>query len=214
MPDDLRDLMDLMSKYSRRGMEDWKAAADDDLRTSARECLSNAIAENDWDVSQTINGGPNGRKFIPVPNQGYEGFEWGFFLPNRDRGSGDLKSLILFLLVDHESRRCLAFRFEGDSSGPHGYAHVQMTWNFKKLHLPSRIGGSSNLINWLPESYPAFPVSAKTWTEMFFVMATSVHGRDGGINTLIQEIFQGDNARRYKKKLDKALFQLQLDTHS
>ena len=212
MPDDLKNLM---LGYSRRGMEDWKAEADDELRQSARECLPNAIVENEWEVSQAIDGRLNERKFIAIPKRGYKGFKWGFFLLNRDRNNGNLKSLILFLLVDQEERRCLAFRFEGDPSGPHGYAHVQMTSDLKKLRLPSQIGsGKWALPDWLPESYSAFPVSAKSWLQMFLVMATSVHGRDGGINALIQEIFQGDSARRYKEKLDATLLKLHSNSDS
>lgn len=208
------DLKDLMLGYSRRGMEDWRKKADEELRRSAGECLSNAIVEDEWEVGQAIDGLPKQRKFIPIPKHGYKGFEWGFFLPNRDRNNGDLKSLILFLLVDQEKKRCLAFRFEGDSTGPHGYSHVQMTWDFKKLHLPNQIGSRKRTPpDWLPENYPAFPVPAKSWIGMFLAMTTSVHGRHGGIDALIREIFR-DNARRYQRMLDETLFQLQLDSDS
>ena len=216
MPNDLKDLM---SVYSRRGVNDWKNKAARGLRYLAGECLLHAIVEDDWEVARAIDGRPNERKFIPMPQHGYKGFEWCFFLPKRV--NGELKSLTLFILVNRARRNCMAFRFEGSSQGPHGYAHVQLTSNLEKsgLVLPAHVAGEGScLLEWLPVSYPAFPIPAKNWTEMFLAMATAVHGRCGGIDVLIQEVFQeaqrAHGALRYKSMLDERLLKLDLDADS
>ena len=216
MPEDLKHLM---SFYSRRGVNDWKNKAAGSLQYSARECLLHAIVEDDWEVSRAINGRPNERKFIPMPQHGYKGFDWCFFLPKRVKGN--LKSLTLFILVSSARKDCIAFRFEGSSRGPHGYAHVQLTSKLKKSGLVSPVQGageSSCLVEWLPVSYPAFPIPAKNWTEMFLAMVTAVHGRYGGIDVLLQEVFQeaqcAYGAQRYKNMLDDRLFTLCLDADS
>ena len=218
MPDDLKKLM---SVYSRRGMNDWKSDAAEDLRATASGCLLNSIVEDDWEIDRAINGRPNERKFIPMPRHGYKnrGFEWCFFLPKRV--GGKLKSLTLFILVNRARRDCIAFRFESSSQGPHGYAHVQLTSNLTKSGLTVPVQGtekSSCLPMWLPVSYPAFPVPAKNWTEMFLVMATAVHGRYGGVDVLLQEVFQEAQqayyAQRFRDMIEKRLFGLSLDVDS
>ena len=78
MPDDLRRLMLV---YSRRGLHDWKKAANR-VRAVA-PCLAGAIVDADWEIVRAINGRPADRKFIPMPKHGYKGFEWCFFLPAR-----------------------------------------------------------------------------------------------------------------------------------
>ena len=185
------DLKKLMSAYSRRGVNDWKNEAASGLRVAASGCLHRAIVENDWEIGRVIDGTPRERKFIPMPRHGYKkkGFEWCFFLPKSVRG--ELKSLTLFILVNHARGDCLAFRFECSSRGPHEYSHVQLTSKLSRsgLIVPAQVGvGSSCLPEWLPVSYPAFPIPAKNWTEMFLAMATAVHGRYGGIDVVLQEV--------------------------
>lgn len=212
------DLKKLMSAYSRRGVDDWKNQAAGGLRVAASGCLLNAIAENDWEISQVIDGVPRERKFIPMPRHGWgnKGFEWCFFLPMTVEG--DLRSLILFILVNRARRDCLVFRFECDSRGRHRYSHVQLTPKLSKsgLKMPVRVGVENTCVaEWLPQSYPAFPIPARNWTEMFLVMATSVHGRDGGIDVLLQQILQETQSmhyiQRYRSMLEERLCELSLD---
>lgn len=185
MPDDLRQLMLV---YSRRGLRDWEKAASR-LRAVARGHLADSIVDADWELYRAINGQPAERKFIPMPKYGYKGFEWCFFLPARGKGD-ELRSLTLFILVT--SANGVAFRFES-GRGRHEYSHIQMTSNLKK---PDGTAGEiSCLPDWLPARYPAFPVPAENWMEMFLVMATAVHGGRGGIDGLIQDLFLEDDPK-------------------
>lgn len=195
MPDDLRRLMRV---YSRRGLRDWTKAANG-LRAVAR-CLAGAIADTEWEVDRAINGRPGELKFIPMPKHGYKGFKWCFFLPARGEGD-ELRSLILFILVT--SANGVAFRFEsGRGRGRHEYSHIQMTSNLKKSGLPNGTAGEIRCLpDWLPASYPAFPVPAENWMEMFLVMATAVHGGRGGIDVLIRDLLleEDPKAESYRR---------------
>ena len=206
------DLDKLMLAYSRKGMQDWRDA-DAALKSAARRCLRNAIAEQQQDVNFTVDGRHTDPQFIPMPRHEGADFEWCFFLPKKV--NGELRSLILFILVNCARRDCIAFRFEGSQRGRHGYAHLQLTSKLKNLGLtatPDVDGQSQCLPEWLPDSYPAFPIPARNWTEMFLAMVTAVHGHSGGVDVLIQEIFQEvqrpHDARRCMNVLEKMLLKL------
>lgn len=208
------DLKQLMVAYSRRGWRDWKEQAGTPLRNVATTCLANTIVEKDQEVEEVIDGERDGQRFIPMPKHGYSGFEWSFFLPKIVNGK--LRSLTLFILVNRARRNCIAFRFESSPRGRHVYSHVQLTSRLEKSGLPDCVADRiSGLPEWLPTKYPAFPVPAGNWIEMFLVMATAVHGCGAGIDVLLQEIFQEasypDGAQRYKKVLDERLLNLDAD---
>ena len=198
------ELKKLMVAYSERGVRDWRSA-ERDLKTAATHCLSHAIVDKTDEAKWAI-GTPRTRqpKFIPMPRHGFSGIDWCFFLPRKVLG--DLESLVLFVLVDHKGEKCIAFRFEGSSAGPHGYRHVQLT---PKLRKHGEIGC---MPAWVPDSYPAFPIPARDWTQVFLAMVTSVHGYAGGVDHLIRDIFQEeqkpDDARRYMRILDEMLVRL------
>ncbi|MDE2921797.1 MAG: hypothetical protein OYL92_17030 [Acidobacteriota bacterium] len=193
-------LGELMLLYSRRGLDEWNGAKSD-LRRKALECLSAAgIVETEDEAEEMIEGSSCRRMFIPMP-EGGRGFERSFFLPSivGDR----LKALTLFLLVNRARRDSIAFRFEcAERSGTrHGYTHVQLTRDLRIAGRPDRLQG---VPEWLPESYPAFPVPARDSLELFLAMATAVHGFPDGIDSLIVDLHRGgrmDRARGYQERL-------------
>ena len=193
------DLTDLMLLYSRRGVQDWKDA-NDDLKRKAIAYLSTGIADNEEDTKEIVRGANATSMFIPMPKHRCVGIERCFFLPMNTEGR--LNVLILFLLVNRARKNCIAFRFE-PSHGPdsvHGYSHVQLT---RKLVDAER--NFPYVPDWLPDSYPAFPVPARNSLEMFLSMMTAVHGFRDGIDTLLVDIFQQvgrtHDARKYWMKL-------------
>ena len=210
MPDDLKKLM---LAYSRRGLGDWRREADADLKKTAMQCLRNRIAEQSRDVEQTVSGRHVEPQFIPMPRQGSSSFEWSFFLPRKV--GGRLDALLMFMLVDRESKKSIAFRFECSAEGRHEYSHVQLTSKLSKsglsaMHELDAQGGC--LPRWLPDSYPAFPIPAQDWTEMFLAMVTAVHGYRGGVDELMRDIFKDASgtrdARHYNGILGKMLYKL------
>ena len=211
MPNDLDDLMRV---YSRRGVTDWNQATPV-LRMKAEECLLNQIATDEGEVESAIDSPSTVRKFIPMPCYGpkKKGFEWSFF--SRIMRSGQMISLVLFILVNRARKDSVAFRFEGSAEGPHGYSHVQLTSKLPELGLAASSSEdevSWGVPRWLPASYPAFPIVARNWTEMFLSMMTAVHGYNGGVDSLINEIFQQagrvKDAQKYMEVLDSVLVKL------
>lgn len=205
MPNDLEDLMLV---YSIHGVTDWNQASPI-LRMKAEECLLNKIATDEGEVESVINSPSTVRKFIPMPRHGpkQRGFDWSFFLPRKK--DGQMTSLVLFILVNQARKDSVAFRFESSAGGPHGYSHVQLTSKLPELGLAASSWG---VPQWLPASYPAFPIVARNWTEMFLSMMTAVHGYNGGVDDLIKEIFQQaerlNDAQKYMEVLNSVLVKL------
>jgi hypothetical protein len=203
------DLMDLMWRYAQRGLVEWRDAPQE-LRRRAAACLLNQIAENDHQASTTIRttyteANANALRFIPMPPVGMKGMERCFFLPIRERrddGSFAV-SFDLFVLVARQN--CLAFRFEpaDPPDHPHSYTHVQLCTRLVRKTLILKV-----LPDWMPVSYPAFPVSASGPVELFLAMATSVHGHNrNGLARLLQDIFASvpNDAKHYAADLKSML---------
>ena len=211
MPEDLKKLM---FAYSLRGMSDWRDA-NASLKRTAMRCLCNGIAEQPHDVHLTVHGWDTHPQFVPMPRHESGDFEWCFFLPKK--AHGQLESLLLFILVNRKDDNCIAFRFECSDEGRHAYSHVQLTSKLSKSGLSAMYDvdvqntQSGFLPLWLPDSYPAFPVPARDWTEMFLAMMTAVHGRHGGVDDVIRDLFEagsGAHARLYHEKLQEMLCNL------
>ena len=194
-----RNIYSLLLPYSMRGLQDWQQKASKDLKDKARGLLANEIAESKADIDDIIRGRSR-EKFIAMPKHGYKGLEWCFFSPRMAKGG--LVSLILFVLVNRARKDYIAFRFESSPRGPHGYSHLQLT----RRSSPS--GSTLPVPQWLPQSYPAFPVPARNWTEMFLVMATAVHGRVGGVDDVLRNILGANDAKPYLETLKKVLVKL------
>ena len=113
-------------------------------------------------------------------------------------------SFELFALVGRDNS--LAFRFEpaDEESSTHNYPHMQFC--ARLLNRQLRPGG---VPEWLPESYPAFPLPYSDPMRLFLAMLTSIHGREGGLDAILREIFQqaGKIAqwRKYASALDRML---------
>jgi hypothetical protein len=203
------DLTDLLTRYAKRGLEEWSRAPAE-LQRRAGICLLNQIAENDYQVSKTINtdytaASADALRFIPMPPVGMKGMQWCFFLPIKKRSEdGSVQvSFDLFVLVTGQN--CLAFRFEPADipSSAHNYTHAQLCTRLRRRTLLVNV-----LPAWIPDSYPAFPISASTPVELFLAMATSVHGNHlGGVKMLLQDIFAGapNDAKQYADDLRNML---------
>jgi hypothetical protein len=205
------DVWYLLRLYARRGIAEWRSSRDvNGVRRRVQECLGIAIAERDddlWTLSVNYNEANLDRMmFIPMPKPG-RGIERCFFLPIR---SGDEQPVAfeLFLLV--KERKCLAFRFEPahHPSTRHGYGHVQMSRKMLKRTIEVQ-----GIPEWLPDSYPAFPISTSNPLKMFLGMATAIHGyADGGLDYLLEDMLQKDNRANqipmYRKELREMLIRL------
>ena len=144
----------------------------------------------------------------PAPNWGHSGIEFCFFMPRtiNDCYNHEQVAFDLFLLVKGENNLALRFEPADEVGYSHSYAHVQLCRKVGK--------GSSEFIpkgvpNWVPDSYPAFPLPSSEPLKLFLSMATALHGRSGGIDKVLREIFQKagrpSKASAYLQVLDEML---------
>lgn len=184
------EVEELMKKYAECGIAQWHDAPYP-MRLRALDALSNRIAEHSFEVDKTIKT-LNGvdRMFIPMPSINHAGIQACFFLPIRlENGENARFAFELFLLVDGEN--CLGFRFEPADSQDHAHAYGHVQMNCKML------GGSlpvTSIPQWLPDSYPAFPICSSDSFQMFLSMTTSVHGYgnayEGGMQGILRDVFE------------------------
>lgn len=199
------DLVELMKLYARRGIADWNAAPAL-AKQKASFVLANKIADNEWEAIRTIEanvteGGDERCMFIPMPNINHSGVQHCFFLPIRMPEQGKA-AFDLFLFVD--GKNCLGFRFEpaDPPDSTHDYGHVQMNRSMFRKTIAVK-----GIPQWLPDSYPAFPIRSSEPLQMFLSMATSVHGYGKGMMQVVQEIFQNrpNDQAKYLEALKGAL---------
>jgi hypothetical protein len=183
----LDDIIDLMQAYARRGISDWRSAksTSDQTKQRVRVLLKNQVAEREEEAVHAIASitSANPRQlFIPMPKVHHKHIEQCLFLPFRDGANN--ASFDLLLLCG--GKNCLGFRFEPPQRGTHRYAHIQMNQKMLRGDNLLKIAG---LPDWVPTSYPAFPMCTSDPVEMFLAMTTSVHGYEGGMTDILQEAF-------------------------
>jgi hypothetical protein len=177
-----QDAIDLMKPYAIHGIKDWSKVKDV-VRNRARKLLANHLAENEAEAMNAIavvQGAKRPGMFIPMPNINHKGIVHCFFQPLP--AQNDQASFDLLLLC--EGNHCLGFRFEPAQLGTHTYPHIQM--NRKMLHKELEVPG---IPNWVPTSYPAFPLHTSDPLRMFLSMTTSIHGYRKGMSEIVQEAF-------------------------
>ena len=190
-------LTELMREYALCGVRDWPNVGDE-LRRRARKCLENRIIDTVQECRHQVSR-PAQDRFFPMPRKPEaRRLELCFFRMRKDA------SFELFVVVDLEN--CLGFRFEpadGEFSR-HNYPHVQFC-----RRLLTRDLRPAGVPDWLPDSYPAFPLPYSDPTRLFLAMLTSIHGRAGGLDELLKEIFQQASKitqwRKYTAILDHML---------
>ena len=179
-------LRDLMTQYALQGLHDWNENTEEGVRQRARKCLGNRISSVDWELHNEIRK-PRPAMFFPMPKVGYgRDIEHCFFRPRLYETNG-VESWTFALLVLVQEEKCLAFRFEPASrdGGRHDYAHMQFSRN-----LMGEDFLLSGIPVWIPERDPAFPLPSSEPTKLFLSMAVAVHGRSGGVDKVIVDMFQ------------------------
>lgn len=194
------DAITLMKAYARLGIKHWKGAAGP-LKKRAQDVLgAGGFAQNEAETDNaidTLKGAKRRELFIPMPKLFHRGVEQCFFLPLKQ---GDQTAFDLLLLCKDD--RCLGFRFEPAQQGTHAYAHIQMN----RIMVRGKLQVAC-LPDWLPDSYPAFPLRTTDPSEMFLSMVTSIHGYDKGMRDVLQEAFVSKPAvwKAYLDQLAKYL---------
>jgi hypothetical protein len=172
-----------MKAYAIRGVKDWaqERGAMSDVHTRAYRLLGNGLAQSEPDAKATIDsvvGGAPRTKFIPMPNKRPREIEHCFFMPMHDRHGMAFELLILCF-----NGKTLGFRFEPADidATTHCYAHVQMN-----RFMQGGMLAVSGLPDWVPTSYPAFPLRSSEPIEMFLSMLTAIHGYPKFMDRVLQ----------------------------
>ncbi len=135
------------------------------LLASTRRSLL-ASAEEAEVTIEVMNSGTTNTRFIPMPNPRPNDIEYSFFMPI-STSSGTAFDLLLLCRGDY----WFGFRFEPADRTTHEYGHIQMN---------RRMRGGEVCIpgppEWLPTSYPAFPLRTSEPMQMFLSMIVSIHG--------------------------------------
>ena len=182
-------LRNLMMQYALQGLHDWRSRTNQAVQQRATACLGNRISSTEQELHFEL-GRPRPNKFFPMPKFGFgQDIEHCFFLPRLYRTENSENwNFVLFVLA--RGANGLAFRFEPASKdgNRHDYAHMQFC---------RRIMGEDFVLtgvpDWISERDPAFPLPSSDPVKLFLSMATAVHGRIGGVDKVIVDVFQKAN---------------------
>jgi hypothetical protein len=205
-----RELSALMLLYAYSGIREWEKIRQP-MRARARGCLQVDIAETKEQAAATLKTAfrvdrMSSLKFIPMPLHAAKlGFERSFFLPVCKVGdSGKRIGFELFIWVGDDN--CLAFRYEpADEASTHDYGHVQLCHKV----LAKNVGTKTP--DWIPDSYPAMPLSAPEPLSRFLALMTAVHGNSGpqGVKQIVRNLLTqaglAAQVQHYFGKLDPML---------
>jgi len=194
------DDIDFMKAYAVRGISDWRHAGEQ-VRTRAIRLLGNRLAQREEEAKATIESivsGMKGTRFIPMPNRRPDDIEYCFFMPiTYDAGTA------FDLLILCSDNNCLGFRFEPADPRltTHGYGHIQMNRRMEGGTLA--VGG---LPEWVPTSYPAFPLRTSEPIKIFLSMVTAIHGYPKFMDDVLQKtIPAAGNRQVYARMLEAAM---------
>ena len=170
----LADGREFVRQYALWGVERWNNEVPSDLRHRAKKGLGHSvvIAEHEAIASRAVNGSSryqgSGLVLIPMPCEA-KGVCCAFFAPvTRSNGSTSFRLVIL------AGEGHLAFRIEPADTAAgwtHRYDHIQLCKTIERGGIPL-----PNAPDWLPESYPAFPIPGNCQVSRFLAMVISMHG--------------------------------------
>lgn len=165
-----------MQRYASSAAEQW-AKLDSAAHKAVSAVVAGGLARDGASVNRVVLG-KSAPRFLPMarlPALQKAGYVWGAFLPVRS--DGHLDALYL-LLPAKDAPHSLAFRFEkGDVGSLHGFWHMQFA---RKVKLADGSDLSlKGVPEWLPDSWPAFPIPGDSWLDVFLVMLAAVHGFGG-----------------------------------
>ncbi len=184
-----------MEAYALLGFSEWNNETDL-IQKRERLRLKQKVVANEWALRAQIRNVTNtnfdgdATSFMPIRRCRHDGINRCFFLPRRVGNDGSLAFDLVFFVTQHEE---LAFRFEpaDPPDYSHNYPHVQ----FSRMVAGRRVK-LDGVPCWIPDSYPAFPLPSSEPLRLFLAMLVTVHGRSGGAEKVIRDMFQRANRPR------------------
>ena len=178
---------ELVLAYASLGV-DWWSRKDRTTQATARAALEIDIADDVHTATDVVRnpfraGTGKALVLIPMPLPKKRGLA--FFAPVGVRTGDEAVAFDLALVVD-EGRHALGFRFEPADAGEdqsHGFDHVQLS-----VAMGHRTAALTSTADWLPDSYPAFPIPSKDMRDRFLAMALAMHGFPQGVVDVVDQI--------------------------
>ncbi len=209
---DLATFCDILRDYSRQGLTYFKDQPSE-LQQRMRADLAGSLEDDESRIAQKLaairKGNQSQLRFLPMPRPGGNDFNASFFWPritSSNDGSYRCSFIVLFWVeVEADKGKTIAVRFDprGEPGDPHAYTHPQLTRTIRDLNI------TTGFEQWVPTSYPAFPLGYDHPLQLFVGMAVAVHGytaTDQGeyVRTAITEsMAKGNAALRARKILDE-----------
>ncbi len=197
-------LDELVKPYAELGIAQW-GELNSKEQGEAEEALGGRvdIATNAPQANRAINKPfePGSRAkllLIPMPHPPKRAFRAFFALVKNTRGDPSFDMVIL-----PANEGCpVAFRFEPgeQESSTHKYEHVQLSRKIghKSIQLP-------NIPEWIPDSYPAFPIPSNDLASRFLTMLIAMHGYPEKVEDLLEKMFKGKRERNYQQLMKSML---------
>lgn len=216
MPDQYRpnlsEFCNILRDYSRHGLSyfDTQSA---DTRQKLRESISMRLEDNAKQIEYKLGAITKGRHerlgFLPMPRPGGHDFKASFFLPRIATRIDDPEwydcSFVVVFWIERERGKTIAVRFErsDDEDDAHAYSHLQLTKRIDDVSV------ATSFQDWIPDSYPAFPLRCDSPIQLFVCMVVSVHGysannkREYSRLTIEEAMTQGQAALRARNLLEE-----------
>lgn len=205
---DLATFCDILRDYSRHGLLYFREQSSDTqgrIRSALGGGLEDSGDQIDAKFAAIKRGGQSQLRFLPMPRPGGNDFKASFFLPRIDPGPGANYSCSFTVLfwIERDTGRTIAMRFES-SDGPgnaHAYTHMQLTRTIGAM--------TTSFEQWIPDSYPAVPLSYDHPLQLFVGMAVAVHGYSANEKNeyvraaMTASMAQGSALERARKILDE-----------
>ena len=182
------EIEELMWRYARRGVRDWVQSGESGRQEKVEKHLGARIVNNEefLEATAALTGGlAQVKGLIPVPDLSVGNIKWVFFKP-LCTSDGELMFDLVFWLPGNKH---IGFRLEPAHQyrdGRHKYSHVQLSSRFDDRRIVP-----ADPLDWLPRSYPAFPVPGTHSLDRFLMLVVALHGFPDRTRTVLAEISVG-----------------------
>lgn len=184
----MHDFADLLRDYAIFGAKAFNKVPED-YRRRIEKSIEGKIERNERQIERLFHELKSGNiqlyfPFLPVPESGAKGFQRAFFVPrfSTPPQGGFHCAFCVVLWIDHTSEEnrwghTMAFRLEPADSGDsaHAYPHIQISKRVRSVGNQAGVVRTS-LPEWIPDSYPAFPLPAESPMGFFASALASIHG--------------------------------------
>ena len=175
-----------MWRYARQGVQDWVESSESGRQERVERILGARIVNGQEYLETIARDLTQAYGWIPVPALSVKSIKWAFFRLRQVGVDAKLMFDLVFLLQSGDKH--IGFRLEPahHRGERHKYSHVQLSSRFdQKRIIPEEP------LEWLPTSYPAFPIPGTRSLDRFLMLVVALHGFPDRVGTVLPEIWPG-----------------------